>query len=393
MTEYLHNQVWTRFVRMPYGHVLDYADENGNTIIPTAEECKKGMPNPFGWYTPIANGAFFTGLYAYALLEKHSKTNDEKTAEEINILINGLKLLQDVGHIEGFIARGVSSDGSAYHPFSSEDQLVPWAFALYRYYKSDLCRDKEDIKSRLIRALTAIRDCGWKIPCDIEGVYTNGWLSVTDWRSVTKMLYCARIIYELTDDAKDLDLFNLLAEGKPEGCIFTRLEIISHGFAPDMVAFLGNKFWICTCAHMAARELLFADSAHADFYKRGLLNNGITSYLHIDNILKYDNSPTGFNCNWRELNRFCSDGELSIENGMKTGELQGPFLIKNIAPHRAAEDALGAALFASWIAVTCEDKNIYTSAIAKLKRNLPHVDWNTCRMSFAFAAESALIFE
>ena len=39
--------------------------------VQTAEECEKAVPNPLGWWTPIENGAFFTGLYVYALMEKY----------------------------------------------------------------------------------------------------------------------------------------------------------------------------------------------------------------------------------------------------------------------------------------------------------------------------------
>ena len=75
------------------------------------------------------------------LMEKYEKNKDEKTAREIDILIKGMFLLQDVGTVEGFIARGVADDGKAHYPFSSEDQFTPFVIALYSYYKSDLCKD------------------------------------------------------------------------------------------------------------------------------------------------------------------------------------------------------------------------------------------------------------
>ena len=40
MEKKLHEQVWKRFVRMPYGHIVDSADREGNAVIPTAEECR-----------------------------------------------------------------------------------------------------------------------------------------------------------------------------------------------------------------------------------------------------------------------------------------------------------------------------------------------------------------
>ncbi len=47
---------------MPYGHLLDYADADGHTAIPTACELTAGLPNVLAWGTPIENGAFFGGL-------------------------------------------------------------------------------------------------------------------------------------------------------------------------------------------------------------------------------------------------------------------------------------------------------------------------------------------
>ena len=89
-----HEIVWKRFVRLPFGHVLDYAGKNGEVYYPTAEECENSMPNPRSWGLPIENGAFFTGLYVYALLEKYNRTNCEKTAEEIKILMNKFRCTQ-----------------------------------------------------------------------------------------------------------------------------------------------------------------------------------------------------------------------------------------------------------------------------------------------------------
>ena len=49
----LHQQVWSRFIRLPQGHLLDYADQTGDAPIPTPADCARCMPNPLGWWTPI----------------------------------------------------------------------------------------------------------------------------------------------------------------------------------------------------------------------------------------------------------------------------------------------------------------------------------------------------
>ena len=146
MKKAFHKLVWERFVRMPYGHVVDYTAPDGTIYIPTKEECEKAMPNPLGWWTPIENGAFFTGLYLYALIAEYNQTKNPKTADEINILVNGLFLLQDVGSVDGFIARGVADDEMAHYPLSSDDQFTPWVLALFSYCRCELRNNKDEVK-------------------------------------------------------------------------------------------------------------------------------------------------------------------------------------------------------------------------------------------------------
>ena len=85
--------------------------------------------------------------------------------------MNGLFLLQDVGRVEGFIARGVADDGISHYPISAECQIFPWTLAMYAYYKTDLCVEKQEIKERILRVLTALRSYDWQIPCDEDGVF------------------------------------------------------------------------------------------------------------------------------------------------------------------------------------------------------------------------------
>ena len=392
--KYFHDLVWRRFVRMPYGHVLDYSDAEGTLIVPTAEECEKAIPNPLGWWTPIENGAFFTGLYVRALLAKYNACPDEKTAEEIKILINGLYLLQDVGSVPGFIARGVADDGASHYPFSSEDQFTPWVLALYCFYKSELCDCKENVRDRLLRAICAVRDNGWNIPCDVEGLYYCRWGSSTAWRGVCKMLFCARVIYELTGEKKDLELYQALAESHPADSIYTRLEIASHGYSHDLVAFLGTKQnWICACAHFGLMELSRLDSENAKYFKSGLENNGITALGVIDDIKKYDNSKEGFDVNWRRINHLWEDYRNDVTRGLSIAMRENTYWLSEIVPHRKMEhEVLGNALFCALIAITCGEERITRCALEKLNANCGHVDWENMHLSYAFVAESGMIF-
>ena len=394
MIDYLHEQVWSRFVRMPYGHLLDYADTDGNTCFPTAKECEKAMPNPMGWWTSIENGSFFTGLYTYALLEKYRKTKDPSTADEIKILVDGLLYLQDVGTVDGFIARGVADDGKSHFPCSSDDQFFPWVLSLFAYYSSDLCENPSDIRERLLRALRAVRSYGWRIPADVKGLYTYAMEEAADWRGIVPLLFYAKVIYELTREEADEEIFRNFAISKPAGSIFTRLEIVSHGYSHDMVAFLGVKqFWICTCSHLAIREMILLDPKHSEYYKKGLHQNGVTSLGIVDDILKYDNVGDGFTFDWRSIHEFWKYYEGDIQKGVQIAITQHAYWTKEVVPHRVMEhEVLGNALFASWMAITCGDDAIAECALQKLKTGCQYVHWESLHLCYAFVAESGLLF-
>ena len=386
----LHQQVWTRFVRLPQGHLLDYADQIGDAPIPTPADCTRCMPNPLGWWTPIENGAFFTGLYAYALL---SAPNGDP--QEIRTLLNGLRLLQDVSRRDGFIARGVATDGAAHYPFSSEDQVAPWLLAMNAYRTSRFCPESErqEIAGRLLRTLRGLKDCGWAVPTEREGMISNAWGENHDWRGVVKLLYCARLLYELTGDKSALEEYVFLRDSIPKDWFFTRKEIASHGFAHDMVQQRSLvQSWIFTCAHLCLRELCRLDPDAAPDYAEGLHLNGITSVRMIDNMLTYDNRADGFDLNWRRLEPLWQPlgdrVQPAVDNALRMGE----YWNEHIVPHRKMEhDLLGFSLFSAWIAATCGDVHIETVARQKLMQNCIQIDWKTLHNSYAFAAESALI--
>jgi len=392
--EQFHDMVWKRFVRMPYGHVLDYAGKNGEAYFPTAEECQKSMPNPRSWGLPIENGGFFTGLYAYALIEKYNKTNCPQTAEEIRLLMKGLYLLQDVAKVEGFIARGVGDDGVSHYPMGAECQTFPWVLALYAYYKSALCEDKDAVKNRLLRVLFALRDSGWNVPCDEAGMfYRTNWTKAIHWRGVVMFLFCSRLIGELTREEKELALFDALMESKPENCVFTRREIISQGYASDMITSFGNQTWICTYTHLAVRELIRLDAAREADYRRCLYNNGVIALRNANSIKKYDNAAGGFDLNWRVLNELWEDYGQDTNRGTAIASRQFDYWHAHTVPHRKMEHSvLGNALFAMWVAITSEDARIAKHALHVLQEECVKVDWDAVHLSYAFVVESAMIF-
>lgn len=390
-TNLLHTQVWKRYVRMPYGHLLDFADPEGNVDIPTAEECRKSIPNVLGWGTSIENGAFFGGLYLYGLCHRYNYSPSEKLKSEIEIIADGLMLLCDVGKVDGFIARGVADDGISHYPFSSEDQVGPWLLGLWKFTQSAACDEKsrKNIEQRIIRTLRGLLLNNWNVPTEWHGVY-RGSYAHRDWRGAAKCLFCARLamLFGLIDN----DEFERLAIEKPDDGLFTRYEIISHGFGADMVRNTGLiQFWIDVCAHLMTAELAELDQDHASYFISGMKTNGIICSEFINDYKKYiAQAGKPFNYNWREIipgiRQWSTPDEAVSEAGRQLGDFN-----KNHCPAMHGErNILLQAITGAWIAAVCGDNRIEQAAYNSLSEMTEQVNWSDVSMNYVFAVEAAI---
>ena len=389
VTAVLHEQVWKRFVRMPYGHILDFADENGNTTYPTVEEYENCVPNVLGWVTPVENGAFFGGLYLYGLCRAYDRSPDAELLSEIRVIADGLFLLCDVGKRGGFIARGVGDDGHSHYPFSSEDQVGPWLLGLWRLRNSRAADDalRTEIDRRLLRTLRGLKANGYHVPTEWDGV-TRGSYAHDDWRGASKALFCAYLLERL-DPAEAGEYRRLCAE-HPDASLYSRTEIVSHGFAPDMVRNTGLiQFWIDVCAHLCVCELAAVDAENRSAFLCGTRANGVVCEKYLDDIKKYDAaSKPVYEMDWRKIlperRKWNTPDEAVAEAGRHCG------LFGGICPARRIEHGLlGNMLFAAWICVTCGETPIERQGAERLREAISFVDWNSMRCSYAFAAEAA----
>ena len=388
----LHELVWRRYIRMPYAHLLDAADEHGNAHIPTAEEIKHNLPNVMAYATSIADCAFFGGLYLFGLREKYDTLPNENLKKEIAQLANGLLLLCDVSHTDGFIARGVAADdGVSHYPCSSTDQVGPFVLGLWRLLRSPAA-DKAlcaEIKPRLTRTLRGLMATGWRVPTEWEGV-TLGSFADADWRGVSKCLFLAAVARELgllADDA-----FASMTTEKPQKSIYTRTEIVSHGFAPDMLKNNGLiQFWIDVCAHLAARELVSLDPANAMLYKQGLRANCAAVVPFLREYKTYNKQENKeFNHNWRLLLPHVEPWE-GADAAYAEAKRQNHIWPDLYNPLRNIErKTLSQAFFGAWIAVTGGDEAAALYAKECLLNAADTVEWEKVGHSYAFAVEAAL---
>ena len=392
MEERLHEMVWKRFVRMPYGHIMDSADLDGNAVIPTAEECREYIPSILAYTTPIADGAMFGGLYLYALCKKYNDKPDEELKKEIHILINGLFMLCDVSKVDGFIARGVADDGVTHYPCSSNDQTGPWILGLWKAMHSDVTdvAMKEEIKKRLYRTLNGFYKNDWYFRNEWEGT-ALGTLKSGDWRDSAKFLFAAAVAKELGIVSDEE--FESYADGIPEKGFYSRRELISKGFVHEMLAdSVLKQFWITVCAHLSVCELLNLDTKGQEQYKQAISLNVYTSKFFVREFDNYvpDTFPP-YDHDWRKIVPQLKKG-TTYEEILQEGFRANPLYNKQICPLRSHErKTLGQALFSAWIAIEGEDRAVAEYALSCLEECIEKTDWNKVGQSLAFAAESALI--
>ncbi|MGN1121164.1 MAG: hypothetical protein ACI4RV_02275 [Eubacteriales bacterium] len=385
----LHALVWKRFIRLPYGHVLDYAGYGGENLYPTAAQCEADFPNPLGWWTCIENGAFFGGLYAGLLAEKYQKQPDEETKREIRTLLRGLFLLQDVSPVDGFIARGVADDGKSHYKLSSEDQVGPWVYGLWRVLESGaadqaLCGE---IRAHLLREINGLNRGGFAIPTE-WGNFTWGSLAGGDFRGCAKLLGCVCAAYAASGDGEWLRLYERLAAERPDG-VYTRLEICAHGCAPDMVRNPGLvQFWIFACAQEFLHVLATKDCASGEAFRRGLSGCAATAVRFLDDYKAFLAAPKySFDIDWTKLGSLWRKTDTPTD-GMNMALEQNRYWMRELVPARHAEhNLLGNALFACLICARAPERAVREQTARIFSDILDAVDWESLHLSYAFAAE------
>lgn len=393
-SDILHSIVWNRFIRLPYGHVLDYAKADGSNIYPTSTDCENSFPNPLGWWTPIENGGFFTGLYLSALTEKYKINPDESTKGEINTLLCGLFVLQDAGDTDGFIARGVSDDGKNCYKCSSEDQVCPWLLGMWKAYASEAVSDelKSEIKSRISKLSEGILKHGFCIPTIWKEHVWGGFLG-GDYRSCAKLLGLLRITYEVTKDIKWLDLYEKYGKEVVSGP-FTRFDVCYYGCGSDMVKDTGLiQFWIHACSQLFVRELALLDKTRENVFLHSLDATAAVAVKFLDEYKTYLSlKGKSFDCDWRKAGCIYTP-VTTPEDGRLLALEQNKIWMRDIVPERHNEhNVLGNMLFGALICSVSTNDIIRKYTEKKLDEALEIVDFAKLNLSYAFVAEGALYY-
>ncbi|NEW80933.1 MAG: hypothetical protein GZ094_00985 [Mariniphaga sp.] len=310
--EQANTVLWKKFIDK-YGIIHDFVGET-----PTPEDCVLGRPNAVGWWSPIENGPFFTGLYLSAACERARRSGDKIDDEKARRLADGLLKCASVSDVAGFIARGVGTDGQCHYPLGSVDQTIPWYLGLYSYLKSDIPtpQHRKIVMNKLREVTSALNALDWKLPCD--GCFKSefrGDLKSNNYLEVTSYLFLLRMMYQLFQDPIWLERYQTALFEYPRGSVEkpselnkTRIDICAAGIRIDSVIFQNKHFdsqlWIyvknqATIVYLAAME---NDEKIKASYRIGIEQN-VTNALEVIEAYKtFNNNDTKKfgHSNWRE---------------------------------------------------------------------------------------------
>ncbi|MBN8823273.1 MULTISPECIES: hypothetical protein [unclassified Spirosoma] len=382
--ERAHQEINRRFISPKYGILYDYAGRDGTIFMPTAEECNTDKPNGLSWFSPIENGAFFNGIYIDGLCNRWKISRKREDALEARKIANGMVRLATIGHIPGFIARGVADDGQSHHVAGSDDQTGPWFYGMWRYIKSGIPDRAEQQKliQLVEKVANALEKLDWKLPCDREDYGFRGNLTDKGCRISARLVFIYRALFDLTHDKKWLDGYHQRLNEIPEGDSLTRLELCAQGIpyetvSPEKGNITENEFWITGISQANLKALIELEQVPAirEKFRQGLNRTAEKAALHLSRYKQFDNQHTiTFNENWRTLNELWKP-QPDIATTLALALQQGREWAK-LSPARVYEDKhMREPLWACWVVLLSGNKTLIDQYQADLMGALTHYDW------------------
>lgn len=386
--EQAHAEIWRRFVDKS-GFLLDFTDLAGHVELPTPEECRAGKPNALGWWSPIENGAMFNGMYMDAAVQRWQQTQSDSDANKARRLMEGLLTLNSISERQGFVGRGVSTDGRSHYPMGSNDQTLPWFYGLWRYLEAGLATPTERtrIVSHLVETAEVIVGLNWAMPAEPPfGV--RGSFAGFEFDSAPRLLFVCRILHELTGEPKWETMYRqaLVERGGPDES--TRLEICERGMVFHYAKY--HSWTSCSCvAVLRSLWELEQDSTVKAAYARGLAASADLAVKSLPLALKFDHDdPTTFDPNWRMMNELWQPQQTETEAQDLAHRQLRAFL--KVSPRRAREtEFVREPTAAAWVVSLAPDATLLKARAADIERVIAHYDYSRLYYSQFFWVECA----
>lgn len=388
--EKAHAELWRRFIDPKWHTIYNHAGLDGKVVLPTPEECRENKPNALSWDISVSDGAMFGGFYLEAAVHRWKLTGQAEDRRKARRIAGGLMKLATVGQTKGFIARGLTADGSAHYALGSEDQTAPWLYGMWRYVRSDLPDEQErrQIVAKIVEVAEALRSHGWKIPCDRAPFDFRGSVGGFSWWGAPRLLFLLKMTADVSGDPQWEDLYRQALEEKAPSGKPGRLEICRNGMPSARQT---SHTWTGCPGVLGLRGLweLEHDPTLKAAYEQGLRASAAVAAESLPLARGFDNNDQqAFLLDWRELNTLWRE-QKSVNDAVKLA-LEQLKLLDSRSPRRVYEVRLmREPLFAAWVVSLCPDP-------AVLRRHTPAILEAICRyrcerlyLSQFFVAEAA----
>ncbi|MDD4870311.1 MAG: hypothetical protein PHR77_07100 [Kiritimatiellae bacterium] len=388
--EKAHLEIWRRFIDPRWNTFYDHADFDGNVVIPTPEECRANKPNALSWDISITDGSMFGGMYMEAAIHRWMITKKAEDREKAHRIATGLMKLATVGQTKGFLARGLTADGSEHYPLSSNDQAMPWLDGMWRYVRSGIPDEAEcrQIKAKIIETVEALHSHKWKVPADRPPFDYFGGFSSFDWQGASRLLFFIKMAADVSGDSRWEDLYRqTIAEKNPKGKA-SRLEICAKG----MISTLKIYHTWTHCPGVAGLRGLWEmenDPKLKAAYEQGLKASAEVAVESLPLAEQFDNNDKQkFLLDWRELNSLWHK-QKTVREAIDLAKKQ-LLLLDSLSPRRVYEiQYMREPLFAAWVITLCPDPAVLRQHAPAILKVIRHYRYDRLYTSQFFPAESA----
>jgi hypothetical protein len=390
-TEAVHDEIWRRFIDV-HGVMIDFTALDGVVDLPTPEECREGKPNALGWFQPIENGAMFGGMYMDAAVLRWERSRDAADAAKARRLMEGLLKLNSVSDVKGFVARGLSTDGTSHFAMGSNDQTSPWFYGLWRYWGSGIAtpEEKDRIRRHLVDTADAIVARGWRMPAE-QPFGTRGGFAGHGFDTTPRRLFVMRIMHAVTGDAAWEAMYRKALDERGGADQSSHLEICEKG----MVFHYARTHNWTSCTAVAALRGLWEmedDPDVKDAFGRGLKASARLAAESLPEFRRFDAAdPRPFDTDWRRAMMPLWKPQVMEQEAQALAEAQLREFMK-ISPRRHMETAfIREPASAAWIITLCPEESLLRDHAAAIREMAGHFDYRRLFYATFFWIEPACL--
>lgn len=386
--ERAHQEIWRRFIDERFDVLLHYAGLNGELHLPTAEECQECKPNGMSWSTPIEDGPFFGGIYLAGLCLRWERRKDQESKEKARRIAAGLMKLAEAGKTPGFVARGIGADGQAHYPASSEDQVFPWYFGLWRYLRSGMATPEEEAryKAMMLKVVRALEGHDWQVPCDRPDFGYRGAYNRATGKDSARLLFLLRATHELTGDPYWLKEYQAKLMERAGKGNKSRVELCAEGF--EYVTPKGTTYvWTTSMCQAALRGLrdLEMDPQIKSRFQAGLDVSAERVAVFLAHGLRYERANAlRFDPDWRFLNAAWKP-QRTCDEAIALARSQLPLWAERNPRSPYEDETVREPLFAAWIIALSGNRKLIDQQKDAVRVLLTRYDWRGLYTSTFFA--------